>query len=388
MAGVKTAIVESKWRVWVLEDSATEARLAAIALDSSCKLTFFTEGAALLEHLASGEEPELLILDYVLPDMSGLEVCRFVRRAQDRVSLPILMLTGSGDEQTLLDCFRAGANDFVNKPFRPAELSARVENLSQMSRAALASRMSEREQAEVALATAHDATREAHAHISQKDRYIGILGHDLRNPLSAIITAAKLMEMKPESASRNAPRIQRSAQRMVVMIRDILDFARGKLTQGIPIVVSLTSLGQICADVANELTVSNPGREIQLDISNEVEGVWDADRLQQAISNLVGNAIEHSEGLVTLRVAATEEDVVITVHNHGAAILVEDLPTLFEPFRKRDASSGGLGLGLFIVKEIAKAHGGAATVQSTAEEGTTFRMTFPRTAAPRPPLPG
>lgn len=277
--------MEEKWRVWILEDSAIEAKLAASVLNSSCELTFFTEGGSLLERLATGGAPELLVLDYALPDMSGLEVCRFVRRARDRVSLPVLMLTASGDEKTLLDCFRAGANDFVTKPFRPAELVVRVENLTEMSRSSLSSRTNERESAQASLATARDATAAARAHITQKDRYIGILGHDLRNPLSAIITAARLLEMKPDAVPRNASRIQRSAQRMAVMIRDILDFARGRLTQGIPVTVSLTSLRRICGDVVDELTVANPGREIHLDISEEVSGLWDGDRLQQAISN-------------------------------------------------------------------------------------------------------
>ena len=102
--------------------------------------------------------------------------------------------------------------------------------------------------------------------------------------------------------------------------------------------------------------------------------------LQQAISNLVGNAFEHGRSLVTIRVDSTENEVAISVHNQGTAIPIDELPVLFEPFRKRDASSGGLGLGLFIVEEIARAHGGTATVHSTAEEGTTFRMTLPRTA--------
>lgn len=373
--------MEDKWRVWVLEDSATEAKVTAAALQASCDLTFFGSGAPLLERLATDEPPELLVLDYVLPDMTGLDVCLFVRRTHDRVSLPVLILTSTTDEQTLLDCFRSGANDFVSKPVRPAELAARVENLSAMSRTEMSARENERERSEATLADAQGATAEAHAHIVQKDRYIGILGHDLRNPLGAILTAAKVLEMKPATAGRNVPRIQRSAQRMAVMISDILDFARGTLTQGIPIMPGPCSLTQICADVIDELTVANPGREVELDIDGEIIGVWDADRLQQAISNLVGNAFEHSRTLVTIRAIATETEVKIAIHNGGTIIDPDDLAVLFEPFRKRDASSGGLGLGLFIVHEIAKAHGGKVTVESTINQGTTFRMTLPRFSA-------
>ncbi|HEX3903866.1 MAG TPA: hybrid sensor histidine kinase/response regulator, partial [Polyangia bacterium] len=290
------------WRVLLLEDSPLEAALVTKALAERCQVTLFSDGAALLERLAREVGPELLILDCVLPGLSGLEVCRFVRQTKDRVELPILMLTANNSEEIVLECLEAGANDFVTKPFRAPEVVARVATLAEMSRTAAAARQRERERAVALLRDAKSATERMQTQLVQRDRHIGILGHDLRNPLSAILMAAESLERGPDVSGMKARRIKRSAARMALMIKDILDFTRGQLLGSIPTVLVPTDLDAICADVIDELSVANPGREIRLEVSGDVIGSWDPDRLLQAISNLVGNALEHSESVVTMRV--------------------------------------------------------------------------------------
>ena len=239
--------------------------------------------------------------------MSGIEVCRFVRQTRDRITLPILMLTGNTSEEVLIECLESGANDFVTKPFRAPELLARVETLGGVSRQAAVSRQREAARTAALLRDAEDATNKVHAKLVEQDRYIGILGHDLRNPLSAIVVAAAMLERKPDSVTQRAGRIQRSAARMALMINDVLDFARGRLDSGVPITPRSADMRAICADIVDELGVANPGREIGLEVTGDVSGVWDPDRLQQAISNLVGNALEHSDSVVTIRVIASAE---------------------------------------------------------------------------------
>jgi signal transduction histidine kinase len=368
----------SPWRVWLLEDSALEAGFAAAALESRCEVTVFADGAGLLERLAIETAPDVLVLVYVLPGLSGIEVCRFVRQTRDRVVLPILMLTGNDTEEVLLECLAAGANDFVRKPFRAPELLARVETLGSLSRQVALSRTREAERTAALIRDAEDATQEVHTKLINQDRYIGILGHDLRNPLSAIITAAAMLERRPEIVSQRAGRIQRSAKRMALMINDVLDFARGRLSNGVPIAARPADMQAICADIVDELSVANPDREIRLVVTGDVAGRWDPDRLQQAISNLVGNALEHSDSAVTIDVVGSETGVTVSVHNAGAAIPAVELSHLFEPFRKRNRYGPGLGLGLYIVKEIARAHGGTTSVQSTDHAGTTFAILVPR----------
>ena len=366
------------WRVWLLEDSALEAGLVTGALSPRCSLALFSDGGALLEQLGTDRGPELLILDCVLPGLSGLEVCRFVRETRDRVELPILMLTANNSEEILLECLEAGANDFVTKPFRAPELLARVQTLSGMSRSAIEARQQEHERASALVKDAEGAAARMQTELLQRDRHIGILGHDLRNPLSAIVMAAQSLERSPDVSGQKARRIQRSAARMALMIKDILDFARGQLTGSVPTLLVPADLGAICRDVVDELSVAHPGREIRLEVLGDVTGRWDPDRLLQAISNLVGNAVEHSESIVTIRVSGSEATVAVAVHNAGPEIPPAELPHLFEAFRKRDQNSSGLGLGLYIVKEIARAHRGTATVESTAIGGTTFTIVIPR----------
>jgi signal transduction histidine kinase len=375
-----TGMTTSPWRVWLLEDSALEAGFAMKALESRCHLAVFSDGGALLEQLAMESEPELLVLDYVLPGLSGIEVCRFVRQTRDRVTLPILMLTGNSSEDLLIECLEAGANDFVTKPFRAPELLARVETLGGVSRHAALSRQKHAADTAALVRGAEEAAQRVHAKMVEQDRYIGILGHDLRNPLSAIMMAAAMLERNPDSVTRRAARIRRSAARMALMISDVLDFARGRLDSGVPIQPRPTDMRAICADIVDELGEAHPDREIMFEVNGDVTGVWDPDRLQQAISNLVGNALEHSDSVVTIRMVGADANVAVMVHNAGAAIPAADIPLLFEAFRKRNQHGTGLGLGLYIVKEIARAHGGTASVDSTDACGTTFTIVVPRTA--------
>ena len=368
----------SPWRVWILEDSPLEAAVATAALEHRCDLRLFSTGEAVLEAVALGNHPELLVTDYVLPGLSGLDVCRLVRGSRDRLDLPILVLTSTTDEETMLACLQAGANDFVTKPFRAPELLARVETLATVSRLAAAARARGEAQIAGVLRDAEDASEKTRADLRQKDRYLGILGHDLRNPLSAIIMTARLIEDRPDKVATRAQRIQRSAERMGLMIRDILDFARGTLAAGIPITKGPVDLAAICADVTEELSVANPDREIRVRTSGDVSGTWDADRLQQAISNLVGNALEHGDGVVEIGVDGAGERVTIAVHNRGSEIDPAEIPRLFEPFRKREEGQAGIGLGLFIVKAIVDAHGGSVAVESNPSTGTTFTIVLPR----------
>ena len=117
------------------------------------------------------------------------------------------------------------------------------------------------------------------------------------------------------------------------------------------------------------------------DVAGNVEGTWDPDRLQQVVSNLVGNALEHSDGVVSVRVEAAKHDVVLSVHNDGEPIPAEVLPALFEPFRRGERSAGGLGLGLYIVREVIRRHGGTIDVRSSSAAGTTFVSRWPRVQA-------
>jgi PAS domain S-box-containing protein len=222
-----------------------------------------------------------------------------------------------------------------------------------------------------------------------RERFIGILGHDLRNPLNAISLSARALRRRSAHGSNPqqlAQRIETSAARMGTMISDILDLTRARLSGGIPLNLAPADLGAVCRQVVEELTAAWPERFITVDVDGPMDGVWDADRLAQVLSNLVGNALEHGaqDAPVMLRCLEQDGRVALEVHNPGAPIPAPQLATLFDPFRQAGTARehgrrrGGLGLGLFIVREIVQAHGGSVHVSSSERDGTTFTVLLPR----------
>jgi PAS domain S-box-containing protein len=218
--------------------------------------------------------------------------------------------------------------------------------------------------------------------------FTGILGHDLRNPLGAIMTAAQLALRRGESEKLVKPlsRILSSGERMARMIDQLLDFTRVRVGTGIPIVAKPVDLVPLLRHVIDELDDANPDWKLCLECSGDTEGVWDGDRLSQVFSNLVANAGQHGivEHGVNVRINGNASDlVVIEIHNMGA-IPTALLPKLFEPMaggQRRREKSRGLGLGLYVSQEILKAHGGCIEVQSAHSDGTTFAVFLPRVAA-------
>jgi PAS domain S-box-containing protein len=218
-----------------------------------------------------------------------------------------------------------------------------------------------------------------------RERFIGVLGHDLRTPLTAIIMSAESLERmdEPEDRVRVTGLIGRCSQRMNRMIADVLDFTRGRLGGGIPLSPTTANFGHACRDSVNELRAAYPAREIVFEASGDLVGVWDVDRISQVVSNLVGNAVQHGVDPVRVKVHREGDELVLVVNNQNAGepVPVELLPHLFEPFQRGgpdEHTHAGLGLGLYIVGEIVRAHGATIEVTSTAEGGTTFTSRWPR----------
>ena len=216
-----------------------------------------------------------------------------------------------------------------------------------------------------------------------RELFLGILGHDLRNPLQAIGTAAALLLRKgglPPDLQFPASVIGESAARMDRIIADLLDFARGRLGPGIPVTARPMSMAEVCRRVVDELAIAHPARSVTLEVDGATDGAWDAERVAQVISNLVGNAITHGTDPVRVTLGGEAAAVRLVVANGGAPIAREALPRLFQPFFSRTDDDKGLGLGLYIASEIVRAHGGTITVASSHEDGTAFTVIWPRAA--------
>jgi signal transduction histidine kinase len=217
-------------------------------------------------------------------------------------------------------------------------------------------------------------------HLQQQ--LLGMVGHDLRTPLSAIAGSAALLARAPDLPSSRVPLAQRivsSAGRMSRLIRDLLDFTRVESEGHLPVSPEPVNLGALCSRVALEVKAARPQANIECEIEGDVTGEWDPARIEQVVSNLITNACHHGapDRPVQVRVTGGENAVVIAVHNEGPPIPGEVLPHIFEPFWRgaRDADTG-LGLGLHIVRSLVEAHGGTIEVTSGAE-GTTFTVVLP-----------
>ncbi len=222
-----------------------------------------------------------------------------------------------------------------------------------------------------------------------RELFIGMLGHDLRNPLNAVFMATHLLgQTATETQRRNLARIDNSARRMERMIGQVLDFTRVRSAGGIPLERARCDLAAICTQVAEELAIGRPEPAVKLTFSGDATGLWDADRMAQVFSNLIGNALTYGRRDAPVRVSMHAMGPVVrcTVHNLGPAIPQASLARLFDPFRRaRDAkatATQGLGLGLFIAQQIAIAHGGSISVESSDAEGTLFTVVLPFEACP------
>ena len=222
-----------------------------------------------------------------------------------------------------------------------------------------------------------------------REQLMGIVGHDLRNPLNTVLSAAELLLRRETLAAKEtelARKILRSASLAARLIDQVLDLTRSRLGGGIPIDPTPFDLNDVCQQVINENELTHPDRPLRVDLRGNLGVVWDRDRLYQLLANLVGNAVQHGEPRtpIDLRVHGGETDVVIEVANRGEPIPPAMLPFIFDAFRQgrtaHPTRKGGLGLGLFIAQEIARSHGGAITVASSEGDGTAFRVRLPRVA--------
>ena len=217
-----------------------------------------------------------------------------------------------------------------------------------------------------------------------RDQFIGVLSHDLRSPIGAITTGAALLALpgdNPERRGRVASRILASAQRMERMIADLLDLTRARLGGTIPLKRRPVDLQQVCEEVMTEIGEAQRTAVVRLEASGNLAGNWDADRLAQVISNLLGNAIQHGDGTaITVTVQEIGAEVTLSVHNGGAPIPADALPFVFAPLARGHADAAGhsIGLGLFIARAVVSAHGGDIDVTSSNAAGTTVTVRLPK----------
>jgi len=237
-------------------------------------------------------------------------------------------------------------------------------------------------------AIAESVSRFSQAVAQTQERFLAILSHDLRTPLGAIITSTRFMLDAGELEEPHRTLVTRassSARRMNQMVLDLVEFTRTRLDDAIPVVRAEVDARRLVNDVVQEIAASYPDSIVQMETAGDLSGRWDAERLTQALTNLVGNAVQHGAPGKPIVVSAhgLVDEVTLSVRNEGPPIPAEQQAAIFQEGQRVGARPAAAdrrhqGLGLYIVERIVAAHGGAVSLRSTSAEGTTFTIRLPR----------
>ena len=296
---------------------------------------------------------DLIVTDIKLPDIMGWEIAARVKNTPETAAIMVLELSGHlASAQDRAHGLDRGADAYLVHPIETVELVAVMRALVRLRRA-------ERE-------------RERH-----RELFLATVGHDLRNPLALVTTGIEVLRLSKglaEGERRTVEVLGRTTVRMQHLLDQLLIFSQG-VAGGIPIAAAPARLADLCREAIRDIELVD--REVTIDDQLGVELVVDPRRIAQLVENLITNALRHGEGAISIRLARDGAMALLAVHNAGTPIPQDALPTLFDPYRRAASNAQGLGLGLFIVEQIARAHGGSVEVRSTAEGGTTFEVRLP-----------
>jgi PAS domain S-box-containing protein len=377
--------VTGRPRVLVVEDNADMNRFVAQCLSGRYEVISAFDGREGLEK-ALRFRPALVVSDIMMPNVSGVEMIAEMRRQPPLRLTPVLLLSAKADEELMARLLDDGAQDFIVKPFSEKDLRVRVRNLlltqtaQEEAAQSLAREQAAREQIDGLRKAAESANR-------AKDEFLAMLGHELRNPLSPIVTALQLMRLQgPEGSERARAVIERQVNHLTRLVDDLLDVSRitrGKVelrTEAVEMAEVVAKAVEMASPLLQQrthtLTVDMPGRGLL------VEG--DPMRLSQVVSNLLTNAAKYTPpgGRITVHAEPAGGEVVLRVSDTGIGIAPEMLPRVFDLFVQErqtiDRSQGGLGLGLAIVRNLVEQHGGSVLARSEGPgRGSEFIVRLP-----------
>jgi two-component system, sensor histidine kinase and response regulator len=314
----------------------------------------------------------LAFLDVQMPDMDGFELAELMRGSERTRHVPLIFVTaGARERQRLFKGYESGAVDFIYKPIESHILQNKADVFFQLYR--------QRQQ------LAHELQERTET-LRLNEMFSALLAHDLRNPLSAVLASAQILQRRSSDphAHEAAARILSSGNRMGRMIEDMLDLARARLAGGIIVKREPADFKALVERVIREHQAAAPERLIEATYAGDFAGHWDAERIAQVASNLIGNALKHgvTQACVHVRLDGLADDAIILSVANTGTIPTELLHHLFDPFRGGQRPAGrseGLGLGLYIVYQIVKAHGGTVDVDTgRGDNQTMFRVVIPR----------
>ncbi|MFC7297504.1 hybrid sensor histidine kinase/response regulator [Herminiimonas aquatilis] len=339
----------------------------------------------LLQH-----EFALAILDVTMPGMDGFELAELMRGTERTRHIPIVFVSAAGKELNYaFKGYETGAVDFLHKPLDIAAVKSKVN--------VFVSLYQQRNEVKRQVEALEKSRQELHAtqvelqrSLRMRDDFMSMVAHELRTPLNTLFLETQMRKMQLEKSNMEAfneeklqrmvARDGRQIQSMIRLIDDMVDVSRirsGKLSIR-PIETELSDLLQrIVSDLSHQAAAA--GTDITLDANKISSGTWDEFRVEQIIINLLTNALRYGGGKpVKVMLEANPVYAEVTVRDQGNGITAADQHRIFEPFERAGTKTGaGLGLGLYIARQLAEAHGGSLTVDSTYGEGAAFRLRLP-----------
>lgn len=363
-------------RLVVIDDDPEKRELFRHLLaDYDYEILDAADGEAGLE-LARTHLPDLVITDLMLPKMNGFEVARQLKQSNSGDFLPVIVVTNLNDQSSRLLAFRVGADDFFSHPVDRIELGVRIAGLLQQRRR-------------------HQALAQRTIELAElqrfKDEMSTTVVHDLKNPLSVILTNLawtfeELEKAPPEELRDALDDSLHAGRRMLRLLTNLVDVTRSDARQ-LHLQRVPTSLGRVLQSLARQRRVIAQSRDIRLEIEvrDDVEAAIDADMVTRALENIVDNALRYtpSSGRIVGRVERVGDSAVVSIGNDGPPIPVAARASIFEKYGQAGpAGRMNLGLGLYFCRLTAEAHGGTLTLDATAELPTIFRLTVPLVPAP------
>jgi two-component system, sensor histidine kinase and response regulator len=361
-------------KILIVDDERFNLNMLIDLLKPSYRIMAANSGQKALNAVQSSSPPDLILLDVMMPEMDGFEVCRRIKAMEVLKNIPILFITALSDTESKIKAFQVGGADYLNKPIIPEEVLARI-------KVHLENRLLIRDMSE------------ANKHLSQlnqlKNQFLGMAAHDLRSPLGAITGFTELIidedygSISGEQAAV-LNRIHMASQRMMNLVDDLLDVSvieSGKLK----LKTSKGSLKKIIEERVTLVEVIAEKKEIcfKTVFQTDEESIFDQERIIQVIDNLLSNAIKFStqKSDVEVGLHKTGEIIALWVSNQGPGIFEEEQEKIFGEFHslstKTTAGEKSTGLGLAISKKIVSAHQGKIHVESQPNSKTTFSVTLP-----------
>ncbi|RYX89627.1 MAG: hybrid sensor histidine kinase/response regulator [Comamonadaceae bacterium] len=350
--------------------------------------------ALLLEH-----EFALAILDVQMPGMNGFELAELMRGTEKTRNIPIVFVSAAGKELNYaFKGYETGAVDFLYKPLDIAAVKSKVNVFVELYRQRQETRRQvralekSRQEQEILLAELQQTQGELQKAVRMRDDFMSMVAHELRTPLNTLFLEAQLRKMQLDRGNtavfdatylqKMVARDQRQIQSMVRLIDDMLDVSRirsNRLSVRPAEVELYGLLERVVANLSSQATAA--GSAITLQPAPPVKGFWDEFRIEQVVVNLLTNALRYGNAKpVEVRLVSLEGSVRIEVQDQGRGISDIDQQRIFDQFERAagdDDGSGGLGLGLFITRQLVKAHGGSIGVASRQGEGSVFSVTLP-----------